>query len=62
MPSGPIENGRSPGRPILVVDEYHDVTGLMDKLFRAWMDDAEIVLVAGDPHQVVNAFDGASPE
>jgi len=62
MLSRPLENGRSPGRPILVVDEYHDVTGLMDKLFRAWMDDAEIVLVAGDPHQVVNAFDGASPE
>jgi len=62
MLSRPLENGRSPGRPILVVDEYHDVTGLMDKLFRAWMDDADIVIVAGDPHQVVNAFDGASPE
>lgn len=62
MLSRPLENGSSPGRPILVVDEYHDVTGLMDDLFRSWMRDAEIVLVAGDPHQVVNAFDGASPE
>jgi len=62
MLSRPLDNDRSPERPILVVDEYHDVTGLMDELFRAWMAEAEIVLVAGDPHQVVNAFDGASPE
>jgi DNA helicase-2/ATP-dependent DNA helicase PcrA len=61
MLSRPLENGKTPGRPILVIDEYHDVTGLMDELFRSWMEDAEIVLVAGDPHQVVNGFDGASP-
>ncbi|MDS0478666.1 3'-5' exonuclease [Natrinema sp. 1APR25-10V2] len=57
----PLEEGDSPGRPILVVDEYHDVTELMDELFRSWMDEAEIVIAAGDPHQVVNAYDGASP-
>lgn len=57
----PLEEGDSPGRPILVIDEYHDVTALMDALFRSWMEDAEIVIVAGDPHQVVNAYDGASP-
>jgi len=61
MLSRPLKNGKSPGRPILVIDEYHDVTGLMHELFKAWMQDAEIVLVAGDPHQVVNGFDGASP-
>jgi DNA helicase-2/ATP-dependent DNA helicase PcrA len=58
----PLEQGATPGRRILVVDEYHDVTGLMHALFEMWMDDAEIVLVAGDPNQVVNAFDGASPK
>lgn len=57
----PLQNGQSPGRPILVIDEYHDVTGLMHQLFQQWMADAEIVLVAGDPHQVVNAYQGASP-
>lgn len=62
MLSRPLENNNGPNRDILVIDEYHDVTGLMDALFRQWMDDAEIVLVAGDPHQVVNAYDGASPE
>jgi DNA helicase-2/ATP-dependent DNA helicase PcrA len=61
MLSRPLEQGASPNRDILVIDEYHDVTGLMHQLFTQWMDDAEIVLVAGDPHQVVNAYDGASP-
>jgi len=58
----PLEQGATPGRDILVIDEYHDVTALMDDLFRMWMEDADIVIVAGDPHQVVNAYDGASPE
>lgn len=62
MLSRPLRDGKSPGRKILVIDEYHDVTGLMDALFRSWMEEAEIVLIAGDPHQVVNGFDGASPE
>ena len=57
----PLQGGESPEQPILVIDEYHDVTALMDELFRSWMEDAEIVIVAGDPHQVVNAYDGASP-
>lgn len=58
----PLENGARPSRKILVIDEYHDVTQLMHDLFSSWMDSAEIVIVAGDPHQVVNAYDGASPE
>jgi len=62
MLSRPLDSGATPGRGVLVVDEYHDATALMDALFRQWMEDAEIVLVAGDPHQVVNAYDGASPE
>jgi hypothetical protein len=61
MLSIPLRSGSSPGRPILVIDEYHDVTQLMHDLFSSWMQDAEIVIVAGDPHQVVNAYDGASP-
>jgi DNA helicase-2/ATP-dependent DNA helicase PcrA len=62
MLSRPLEQGDTPGRKILVVDEYHDVTRLMHDLFQMWMEDAEIVIAAGDPHQVVNAYDGASPE
>lgn len=48
--------------PILIVDEYHDAYPLMAELVERWIDDAEIALVAGDPDQVVNSFDGASPE
>jgi DNA helicase-2/ATP-dependent DNA helicase PcrA len=51
----------SPGAPILVVDEYHDATPLMARVAEMWMADAEIVIVAGDPHQVVTAWQGASP-
>jgi len=62
MLSRPLEQRATPERKILVIDEYHDVTELMHKLFTMWMGSAEIVIVAGDPHQVVNAYDGASPE
>lgn len=58
----PLKRGVSPDRDILVVDEYHDATKLMHELFKSWMDDAEIVIAAGDPHQVVNNFDGADPK
>lgn len=58
----PLRDGACPSRKVLVIDEYHDVTQLMHDLFSSWMDSAEIVIVAGDPHQVVNAYDGASPE
>jgi DNA helicase-2/ATP-dependent DNA helicase PcrA len=51
-----------PTERILVVDEYHDATPLMDRLIRKWADAAEITIVAGDPLQVVNAYQGASPE
>lgn len=58
----PLEQGISPPCDVLVVDEYHDATPLMAELAEMWMDDAEIVIVAGDPHQVVNSYDGADPE
>jgi DNA helicase-2/ATP-dependent DNA helicase PcrA len=51
----------APTNKVLVVDEYHDATPLMAKLCEQWIDAAEIVIVAGDPHQVVNSFDGADP-
>lgn len=57
-----LEREQTPGTPILVVDEYHDATPLMARLAEFWMEDASIVLVAADPAQVVNAYDGASPE
>jgi len=61
MLEAPIDDGTVPTTDILVIDEYHDATALMAKLCEYWMERAEIVIVAGDPNQVVNAFDGADP-
>lgn len=56
-----IRQRACPTENVLVIDEYHDATPLMAKLAEMWMDAAEIVIVAGDPHQVVNSYQGASP-
>ncbi|UPV72964.1 AAA family ATPase [Halorussus limi] len=58
----PITKQQTPNRDILVVDEYHDATPLMAKLAEYWADDAEVVIFAGDPHQVVNSYAGADPD
>lgn len=57
----PLKDGYAPPCDVLVVDEYHDATPLMAALAERWIEAAEIVIVAGDPHQVVNNFDGADP-
>lgn len=61
MLQAPIDEGTIPTSDILVIDEYHDATPLMARLCEHWVDHADIVIVAGDPNQVVNAFDGAHP-
>lgn len=61
MLEAPISAGAYPTSDILVIDEYHDATPLMAKLSEFWIDQADIVIVAGDPNQVVNSFDGADP-
>lgn len=55
------DGGISPPRKILAVDEYHDFTPLQDSIARQWMDAAEIVIVNGDPLQVVYSYKGADP-
>lgn len=57
----PLQEGIAPPCDVLVLDEYHDATPLMAELSEMWAESAEIVIVAGDPHQVVNAYDGADP-
>lgn len=53
----------SPTPPLdhLVIDEYHDATPLMAAVAERWIDRADTAIVAGDPDQVVNAYNGASP-
>lgn len=62
MLAAPILESVTPDRDVLVVDEYHDAYPLLAKLVEFWAESAEIVIVAGDPHQVVNTYDGADPE
>jgi DNA helicase-2/ATP-dependent DNA helicase PcrA len=61
MLEAPVEDKVAPTDQILVIDEYHDATPLIAKLSEQWIDAAKIVIVAGDPCQVVNSFDGADP-
>lgn len=56
------EEGITPPRSILAIDEYHDFTPLQDAICRHWMDDAGIIIVNGDPLQVVYSYKGATPE
>lgn len=62
MLAAPLRQNVTPGRDVLVIDEYHDAYPLMAALAEYWADAAEIVIVAGDPNQVVNNYAGASPE
>jgi len=62
MLAAPLEQNVTPNRPILVIDEYHDAYPLLARLAEYWAEQAEIVIVPGDPHQVVNTYDGADPE
>lgn len=51
----------SPPRKILAVDEMHDFTPLQDSIVTEWMESADIVIVNGDPLQVVYSYKGADP-
>lgn len=51
---------------LLVIDELHDAYPLMFAVLEHWMEDVQArggtVIVGGDPLQVVNEYQGASPE
>jgi DNA helicase-2/ATP-dependent DNA helicase PcrA len=61
MLEAPLKTGLTPGKSILVIDEYHDAYPQMAKLAEMWAESADIVIVAGDPLQVVNTYEGADP-
>lgn len=52
----------SPPVDVVVIDEYHDAYPLLDDVCRMWVEDAEVGIVLGDPQQVVNTHEGATPE
>ncbi|WP_255150387.1 UvrD-helicase domain-containing protein [Halorarius halobius] len=57
-----LDSEELPPQQVVIVDEYHDFTPLMDSVARKWLAGAEIAIVAGDPHQVMNRHEGADPK
>lgn len=56
------EEGLTAPGDILIVDEYHDFTPIMDSICQGWMDGKDIVIVGGDPKQAIYGHLGASPQ
>lgn len=48
--------------PVLMVDEFQDLTAQMYKLFKMWSVKREAVIIAGDPFQSIYGFWGGSPD
>lgn len=55
------ENEITPSNDILVVDEYHDMSPIMASISEMWMENHDIVIVAGDPLQSIYSHQGADP-
>ena len=60
MLADPLSKGVVPDGNILVVDEFHDATPLMASLIEMWAEHMDVVIVAGDPDQIVNGYAGPS--
>ncbi|ESP88918.1 UvrD-helicase domain-containing protein [Candidatus Halobonum tyrrellensis] len=56
------DGGIAPPVDVVVIDEYHDAYPLLDDVCRMWIDAAEVAIVLGDPQQVVNVHEGATPK
>ena len=48
--------------PILMVDEFQDLTAQMYKIFMLWYPLCDFVMIAGDPYQSIYSYMGGSPE
>jgi superfamily I DNA/RNA helicase len=48
--------------PILMIDEFQDLTVQMYKIFEMWSSQCEYVYIAGDPNQSIYGFWGGSPD
>lgn len=55
------EDKLSPMTPILIVDEFQDLTPIQYEIYKNWKKDADIVYIAGDPNQSIYGFWGADP-
>jgi superfamily I DNA/RNA helicase len=48
--------------PILMVDEFQDLTVQMNQVFEMWVETCKNVYIAGDPNQSIYGFFGGSPD
>lgn len=48
--------------PVLMMDEFQDLTAQMYELFKMWSPKREIAMIAGDPFQSIYGFWGGSPD
>jgi|GEM_PF-605112 len=58
-----LVHGLHPPAPILIIDEYQDVSPAQDALIRSWIEhpDTRRVYLAGDADQSIYAFRGCDP-
>lgn len=57
-----IDNKIDLDTPVLMVDEFQDLTAQMYQLFKMWEVNREVVVIAGDPYQSIYGFWGGSPD
>lgn len=48
--------------PVLMIDEFQDLTAQMNQVFELWYPNCEHVIIAGDPNQSIYGFWGGSPD
>jgi DNA helicase II / ATP-dependent DNA helicase PcrA len=48
--------------PILMIDEFQDLTARMYRIFEMWFPWCDYVVIAGDPFQSIYGYMGGSPE
>ncbi len=54
--------GLLPDTKVLIVDEFQDLTLQQYKLFNAWAESMDDVIIAGDPLQAIYPFWGGNPD
>ena len=57
-----IDNKIDLDTPVLMMDEFQDLTAQMYALFNMWAPKREFVTIAGDPNQSIYGFWGGSPD
>lgn len=59
-----IDVGAPAPAPIIIIDEFQDLSPLQNRLFQMWLDDPLVkrIYIAGDPNQAIYDFRGANPQ